>query len=606
MADFTRDKTIKYLNKDFDGFKRDLIKFTEAHHSGVFQDFNESSPGMALLELNAYVGDVLSFYIDQVFSELKHETARQEKNVVSIAKGLGYRPSGPRAARGDVHFIIEVPSTVDDKGDTVPDDTFSPVMRKGAKSAGPNGVVFETLDDIHFSSSVERDVTGSIFDSTTGLPTHFVLRKPVEVIAGETKEETFTLSDFEQFKTIELSNENVIEVISVVDSDGNEWTEVDYLAQDTVFDSDTNTNDDNNEVPYVLKLVTVPRRFITDRDPETGKTKLIFGSGDGVDFDDELVPNMADLALPLAGRRTFTSFALDPQNFLKTRSLGLSPFNTTLTVTYRVGGGSLTNVPRGSIRDVTEAEFDFPSTGLDVQTVADVEASVECINLKKTSGGGPSETITEIKANSAAFFAAQQRVVTKEDFITRVMSMPEKFGRPDKVFVKRNNTNSLALDMHVLTRDDNGHLTLATNTLKKNISKFISQYRMITDGLNILDGRIINLRLNFGIVIAPKFNRSEVVTKVIDVLRQYFDTSNQQIGQPIVLSDVSAEIQSVLGVVSVYELRFSNVVGNLDGLGYSDTRFDVNANTQNSIIYCPDNSIFEIKYPRRDIIGVSK
>jgi hypothetical protein len=605
MADFLREKTIKYLNKDFEGFRRDLLKYSEAHHSGVFQDTNESSPGMMLLEWNAYIGDVLAYYIDQSFREIKQETARQEKNVVAFAKSLGYRPRGPRAARGTVHFIVEVPATTGPNGQTVPDDAYSPVLLRGAKSGATNGTVFETLENVHFSASFERDVTGSQFDSN-GVPTHFALRKPVEVIAGETKVDSVLTGDFQQFKTIELSEQNVIEIISVTDSEGNEWTEVDYLAQEVVFDSVTNSDPDATEVPYILKLLTVPRRFIADRNPTTNKTSLIFGSGDGIEFDDELIPNLADYALPLAGRRTFTSFALDPQNFLRTRSLGLSPFGTTLTITYRVGGGSNTNVPAKSIRDVTEADLDFSSNSLDPAKVSAVEGSLECINIRKTEGGGPRETISEIKANGAAFFASQNRVVTKEDFISRVLTLPEKFGKPEKVFVKRNNVNALALDMHVLARDEAGHLARASANLKKNIKTYLSQFRMLTDGINILDGNVVNLKLNFGVVVASKMNRTEVLSKAIAVIIDYLDTNRQQIGQPIVLSDLSAEIQNVLGVVSVYELRFSNLVGLQDGLSYSDARFDVTANTQNNIIYCPDNSIFEVKFPRRDIVGVAK
>lgn len=606
MANFLRDKSIKYLNKDFDSLKRDLIEYTKSHHSGVFQSFNESSPGMALLELNAYVGDVLSYYIDQSFNELKQETARQEKNVVSFAKSLGYKPKGNRAARGTAHFMIEVPSTTNNIGEVVPDEIYSPILKKGAKIAGPNSTTFETLDNISFSSSFERDVTGSRFDSTTGLPTHFALRKSVSIVAGETTQDTVVVGAFEQFKTIELSTQNVLEIISVTDSDGNEWVEVDYLAQNTVFDNDRNTGTDSSEVPFVLRYVSVPRRFIVDRDPVTNKTSIIFGSGNGLSFDDELIPNLADLALPLAGRNTFTSYSLDPQNFIKTRSLGLSPFNTTLTINYRTGGGLATNVPPGSIKNVSEAAFDFSSTTLNPSKKSSVEGSIEVINLDRTDGGGPPETISEIKANSAAYFATQNRTVTAEDYIARTLSIPEKFGKPDKVFVKKSNTNSLAIDLHVLSRDSNNHLITASANLKNNIKTYLEPHRMLTDGVNILDAKIINLKVSFGVVTGAKFNRSEILAKCLSEIKFYFDTNTQQIGQPVILSDLSANLQSILGVISVYEIKFSNAIGSIGGLEYSTTRFDVRAHTNNNIIYCPDDAIFEIKYPNVDIVGVAK
>jgi hypothetical protein len=608
--DFLKERSIKYLNKDFRSFKRDLIRFTQAHNSGVFGDFSEASPGMAILEMAAYVGDVLSFHQDMQYNEIRQESARQVENVVSFAKSLGYRPAGKRAARGVQSFFVEVPATTI-SNQVVPNDAYAPILRKGARVGGPNGTTFETLEDLEFyvsSSDSPRYVTGSRFDSTTGLPTHFAIKKDVATVAGETKTDTFTLTTFQQFLQLELTNADVIEVISVVDSDSNTWTEVGYLAQDTVFDYVTNPNDDVDEVPSVLKLVSVPRRFVTDRDPTTGKTSLIFGSGDGVNFDDELLPNLADLALPLAGRRTFTTVALDPQNFLKTRSLGLSPFNTTLTVTYRVGGGAHTNVPAGTIRSVDEATLDFTSTGLDASTKGAVVTSLDTINVDKTSDGGEAETITEIKANSAAFFAAQNRVVTREDYVARVMTLPARFGKPAKVHVKQDGLNPTAMDLHVLAYDTDGHLTQATSTLTQNIRTYLRPFRMLTDGVNILQTNIINLGLTFGIVVGRQLNRTEVLAKCLSVAKDYLDVSSRmQIGRPIVMSDLSAQLQAVYGVISVYRLEFRNILGaQADGTSYSSTRFDVRAATSNGILYCPEDSIFEVKYPNRDIVGESK
>lgn len=612
MAIDFKERTIKYLNKDFQSIKRDLLDFTQAHHSGVFGDFNESSPGMALLELTAYIGDVLSFYQDMQFEELRQESARQIANVVSFAKRLGYRPSGKRAARAIQSVFVQVPST-SVAGEHVPDDIYSPILRKGSKFGGPGGVTFESLTDVDFSSVLPtentlsyRSVTGSQFDSTTGIPTHFALKKDVEAIAGETVSEQFFISDFQPYRAVELTQEDVLEILSVVDSDGNDWTEVDYLAQEVVFDSMVNDESDSRVVPYVLKFKSVPRRFITDRDPLTNKTSMVFGTGDGINFDDELVPDVASFSLPLAGRATFSSFSIDPQNFLKTRTLGLSPFNTTLTITYRIGGGPQTNVPPGSIKSVDEALLDFSTTSLNPAKKADVESSVECINVKKSEGGGAEETIEEIKANSAAFFAAQDRAVTKEDYLARVFSMPARFGKVEKAFVRKDSVNDTALDIHILTRDENGFLTQATDTLVSNVKRYLSKYRMLTDGINILTTDIINLRIDFGVVISRKNNREEVLAKCISVLKDEVDTARVQIGQPIIISELESLLQNVVGVISVYNISVKNVFGTTDGLPYSPSRFDTQAWTQNGILYCPENAIFEIKNPNVDIRGAAK
>lgn len=612
-----KERAIKYLGRDFQNSKRDLMEFTKAHHSGVFQDFNETSPGMALLELTAYIGDVLSFYQDMQFEEMKQESARQIENVTSFAKRLGYRPSGKRSARGIVSVFCEVPATTVN-GARVPDEAYSPIMHASSKLQGPNGVIFETLNDIIFSASAPTEntstirlVTGSQYDTTTGLPTHFALRKDVEVIAAETVTDVVQIGSFEQFKTVELAGEDVVEILSVNDSDGNNWYQVDYLPQEVVFDASVNDDADSATVPYVLKLRPVPRRFVVDRDPTTNKTSLIFGSGDGLNFDDELIPNVSDFALPISGRSNFTSFSLDPQNFLKTSTLGLSPHNTTLSIDYRVGGGAQTNVPPGSIKSVNTALLDFTVTGLNPGQRSDVVGSIECLNVKKTEGGAPEETISEIKANSPAFFAAQNRAVTREDYIARVYSMPAKFGKIEKALVHRDAINALALDIHVLAKDENGNLAQATPTLINNLKRYLAPYRMLTDGINILRSDIINLRVDFGVVVSPKFNRTEVLAKCLNVIKEHLSVDNMQIAQPIVLSDLSSLLQNVVGVISVYSLKIKNVFGNMDGLLYEDNtgrsvRFDTQAWTQNGILYCPEGKIFEIKYPNKDINGESK
>lgn len=615
MADTSKVRSIKYLGRDFQGNKRDLIRFAQAHHSGSFQDFNEASPGMAILEFQAYIGDMLSFYQDMQWEELKGENTRQLENAAAFAKSLGYRPLGKRASRGTQTFFIEVPAVAQGSG-RVPDDLYTPILRRGTKVQGPNGVTFETTEDVNFSASAPtfgtdttRMVTGSRFDNGTGLPTFFAVRKEAPIIAGETKTTTFSINDFQQFKTLELPDEDVLEVLSVIDSDGNEWIEVDFLAQEMVFDSSVNTDNDGDVVPYVLKFRAAPRRFITDRNVSTNKTSMIFGSGDGTNFDDELVPNLADLALPLPGRRTFSSFNIDPQNFLKTRSLGLSPYNTTLTVAYRVGGGPNTNVPERTIRSISSFQLDFTTTGLDPAKRGGVVSTLETINTRKTADGGPAETIAEIRANSPAHFAAQNRVVTKEDFIARVLSLPAKFGRPEKVFVKRTNTiiDSMSVDLHILSKDPDGHLIQATSTLAQNVKNYLAGTRILSDGVNILGADIINLKVEFGIVVAPKFNRTEILMKCLGVIRTFLDVELMQIGQPIVLSELSSDIQNVVGVISVYRLDFKSMFGTqANGLSYSPVRYDIRSNTVNNILYCPQNAIFEVKFPTKDIIGESK
>lgn len=604
--DLKRARIISLLNRDFRSFKQDLITYSQAYASGAFTDFNETSPGMAMLEFAAYVGDGLNYYIDQAFNEMRDATATQVQNIQISAKMRGYKPAGKRAARTTMHWALVVPSRTTANGEVVPDDAYTPVLSKGSQAVADSGVVFETLEDIQFTASLDRQVTGSQFDSTSGLPTRFALMKPVECIAGKTVRDTVDITAFQPFKKIELAESDVIEVISVSDTQGNEWHEVDFLAQDWVFVPQTNANDDSTDVPYVMKLQTVPYRFVVDRDITTGKTSLVFGSGDGTSFDDELVPNVANYSLPLAGRSTISSFAIDPQNFLKTRSLGLSPHDTTLVISYRVGGGSETNVPARTVRRPNSVTLQFSSTDLDSLLKGEVERSVGCINRSSSSGGGPAETIKEIKLNAAAYFAAQLRMVTREDVAARILSMPAKFGNVSKVFVRPSTDTRFSYDVHVLTTDSNGYLTVASSTLKSNIATYVKQYKMLTDGVNILDGTVIDLRLRFGVIVVPGRNRSEVLSRCAEALSTRLSVDNIQIGQPIITSELVALLDGISGVISVYDLSFSSVHGSVDGLTYSDTSFDTDGARRDGMLICPAGAIFQLRYPNKDIVGAAR
>ncbi len=599
------ERIISLLNRDFKSFRGDLITYSKAYASSSFTDFNESSPGMAFLEFAAYVGDGLSYYIDQAFNE-GGAAATQVKNVQANAKMLGYRPQGKRPSVGQLAWAIQVPAATDQFGRVVPDDAYTPVLMKGSQAVAKNGTVFETLEDVPFSASLGRSVTGSQFDSTTGIPTHFAIQRTVDVVSGQTVTESFVVTSFQQFRRIDLGREDVIEIISLEDSQGNEWFEVDYLAQDWVFVPETNTNSDSDTVPYVLKLQSAPFRFVVDRDIVTGITTLVFGSGDGLSFDDELIPNVASFALPLAGRRTFGTFAVDPQNFLRTRSLGLSPHNTTLTVTYRIGGGAETNVPARSVRQPSQAVLSFGSTNLDPVRKGSVEGSIGCLNQLSMTGGGPEETVREIKANSAAFFAAQNRAVTREDITARVLSLPAKFGRPEKVFVKPSSVGRFAYDIHLLSLDVDGKLSKASATLKSNVATFLRKFKMLTDGVNILDGDILDIRVHFGVVVTPGRNRSEVLLSCTERLTEYFAQDRMQIGQPVVVSDVISVLNGTSGVASVYEISFTNVFGTVDGIDYSDDRFNISSNLRDGMLICPPEAVFQVKFPNRDIVGSAR
>lgn len=600
---------VKYVNKDFESFKRDLMRYAQAHFSGSFRDYNEVSPGMTILELQAYVADVLSFYMDQQFLEIKQETARQIDNVEAFAKMRGYKPKGKRAARVPVQFVIEVPAS-STAGKPGPDMSLVQRMLAGSQISGPNGTTFETIEDVDFSQFSAGDVQPSQYD-TSGHATFYAVRATVDCIGAKTVSEVLTSpTTFTPYLKMPLGQPDVIEVIDVKDQQGNTWYEVDWLAQSVVYDQIVNTGSDQSLVPYVLRWRSAPRRFVVERRLSDATTFLQFGNGQGTQYNDELIPSVANLALPIPGRRTFTNFAIDPQNFLKTSTLGLSPYGgTKLLCRYRVGGGTETNVDAFAVNKPGTISWEAIPTSVDQAKALTIRSTLECVNLVPSEGGGPAETIDEIKTNAGSFFAAQQRAVTKDDYLAQVFTMPERFGRVEKAYIKPSDFNAYAVDLHVLSVDSAGLLQAPSPTLQQNIKTYFEKLRMVTEGINVLPAYVIDIGVNFGVVVSPQFNRTEVLTNCMNVLKTYLDVSSMQIGEPLVLSDMKAQVQNVLGVISVYKFDVNSFFGVSPdtGLTYrSDISFDVTANTTNGIVYAPPDSVFQVHYPERDIVGEAK
>lgn len=602
----TKQRNIKYLARDFESLKRDLIEHIRVYFPETYNDFNESNVGIMLVELLAYTGDNFHFFLDKVFQETFVESAKETKNILKHARQLGFKTTlmGKSPAQGQVDCYIKVPAiTTNEKIQA--DARFAGKILRGAKLNGDNGEIYEILQNVDFSTVDINDsnfTTVAETDSTTKQPSSFVLKKPeIDVKAGQTKTTTFSVTGHQSFLTLELPDEDVFEIIDVKDTEGNLWYEVDFLAQDTVFDSLVNTATDSTNVPYILRLRSVPYRFITEYNTDSKKTSLIFGTGDAQKFDGELIPNLGDLSLPLLGKDNFTDFSIDPQNFLKTRTLGLAPTNTTLTVRYRVGGGLNTNIGAKGINSVSEASFEVSDTSLNQGIVNDVKNSFTVLNSRPVQGGRDELTPIEVKHLIPSNFASQSRLVTAEDYIARSLSLPSRFGSIFRVGARAGDINRSSVELTVLSRNSDGNVVTASATLKNNLRKYLSRFRMLTDSIEILDGEAINIEIEFGILCRPDFNKNEVLGNCILALRDFFDITKWQMGQPVIKAQILRLLYDVAGVVTAFDLKVNNLVGTVNGSSYSTTVFNVQSNTKNDIVYCPTNSMFEVKFPNKDI-----
>jgi len=640
-----QSREVKYLGRDFDQLKNGLIEFSKHYYPKTYKDFNDASPGMMFIDMAAYVGDVLSFYIDYQFKEGLINFAEERKNVIQLARYLGYipRPVKPAITTLDLYHIV--PSKRVAGGSFEPDDRYALRISSGLEALASNKTSFTTTKAVDFSiKSKQYPRVDEIFSrNSNGEPEFYLLKKSVEAFSGKKITRQFVVSGQQSGLRIELSEDDIIKIVSVKDTDNNSWYQVDYLAQDLV-QIPVENNQLNSEifssyrstVPNIIKFLRTNRRFIVDVD-DSNKTFLQFGPSTDSLEEEILIPN-SELLGPGFSNASKYNLTLDPTSFMKSNSYGLSPFNTTLEVKYIIGGGIDSNTNVDSINSIGKVEFEDREEYLpsEENLLTTIKNSLRVNNSIPATGGSDEETVTEIKLNSMSNFAAQDRMVTKDDYISRVFNMPAEFGRVAKVFVSSesdlsmNNTtfvtglmdenknliidesnkdfrkfslegvNPFGVNLYVLSYDENKNLTKINEALSYNLRNYLSKYRVISDRINIIDGYIINIGIDFTILTYSTYNKKEVLSECISVVKEFFDIELWQFSQPINIGQLELEIAKIEGVQSVADLKIKNLAGG----SYSIMEYDIEAATKNKIIYPPiDPAVFEVKTPDVDVRG---
>ena len=601
-------RDIKYVAREFSDYKQELIEFAKNYFPDAYNDFSPTSPGMMFIEMAAYVGDILSFYQDTQLQETFLQHAKDPGNLYSMAYMMGYRPKTTTVSEVELTFTQNIGA---DPVSNQPNWDQALVIDQNtvvtSNASGNTKFFVENKIDFSFSSSYDpTDVV--ISEITDGLPSLFLLTKTAPAFSGETKSITKTYGQAEKFATITIEDPNVIGILSITDNSGgsnNKWYEVPSLGQDTVFVEETNVGADAGKVPSTITLQKVPKRFVTRLD-STGKLTIQFGSGLG-EADDSLVfPNPENVGMGTSQGITKLDQAYDPSNFLYSQAYGIAPSNTTLTITYLVGGGIEANVPANTLTGITTTPT---AVGGDTTYVNSLAVN----NLQPARGGKDGDSLEEIRQNSLRSFAEQKRTVTLQDYTVRALSLDPKFGTVAKVFVTQDeltstksvtdsiiDSNPLALSMYVLAYDINKFLVPATETLKNNLRTYMSNYLPLTDALNLKDAFVVNIGINFDILVRPNFNGRDVLLACTNTLIDYFEISKWRINQPINLSAIFTLLDRVVGVQTVSKVEIVNKQGG----NYSTYAYDIKGATRNNIIYPSyDMMIFELKYPDLDIKG---
>tara|TARA_R110000744_G_scaffold256363_1_gene371854 strand:+ start:192 stop:2054 length:1863 start_codon:yes stop_codon:yes gene_type:complete len=615
MAKLERD--IRYIDRDFNTIRNSLIQYSKTYFPDTYNDFTETSTGMLFMEMASYVGDVLSFYIDNQIQETFIQKARQTTNLYSLAYSLGYTPKVTTVATVALDFYQQVPAiTVD--GVKVPDYNYSLIIPENTQVTSnlDGNQRFLIKDVINFSSSSSLDPTEvSVYQISGTDPTYFLLKKTRKATSATIVTEQLTFTASKKFDTRNVNGANIVGVLDVIDTDGNTWYEVPNLAQENVFNTirNTNTNDPNfsidTEVPYLLELKTVQRRFVT-RFLNSNTLQFQFGAGSTRSTTEEIIPNPDNVGLGLSFERNQLTTAFSPVNFVFTNTYGIAPYNTTLTVRYLTGGGVGANVAAGTLTGIDTTNVVFINPNLSNGALADqIFNSVSSNNPRAADGGMDGDTVEQIRQNALGNFQNQLRTVTTQDYLIRSLSMPSNLGviakahaQPQKIGDYQAGELPTVLDLYVLSYNIDKQLRSASNALKRNLQTYLSEYRMINDSIKIKDAYIVNIGVLFDIIVLPNFNNNEVITKCVDSIANFFKIDKWQINEPILLKDISVLLDKVEGVQTVQDVTINNLSG--EALGYSQFSYDIPVATVKGVIYPSiDPMIFEVKFPTQDIKG---
>jgi hypothetical protein len=607
---------IKYLNKDFSSFKSDLIEYAKSYYPTVYNDFSQASPGSMFIEMASYVGDVLSFYLDNQLQETFLQYAKQKNNLYTLAYMLGYRPKVSSAAIVDLDVYQQIPAA-GSGGNVSPDFTYAFTILQGMQvnSNVNSSVSFYVPDKIDFATSSSYDPTEVSVYTIDGsnVPTSYLLKKTVKAISGKVVTKQFVFGSAQRYATVNIQDTAIISILDAVDSDGNTWYEVPYLAQDYILKPVKNTAaaypslyQYANQVPYMMQKLQVPRRFVS-RFRTDGSLEIEFGSGINSVADTAVIPNPNTVSVGLTnGGLSTLSASFDPTNFVTTQTYGLAPKNVTITFQYLVGGGAVSNVLSNQLTQISSYITSGNTTYQNTLVANNPEAAV---------GGGDGDSVEELRFNIANEFGTQLRAVTQQDYLARTLSMPTQYGTVSKAYITKDDAtfynytqndigqkDQILVSLYVLGLNSAGQLAIPSPALLQNVQTYLSEYRMMTDAVNIKPAYIINIGCNFDIVLRPNYTGQDVIARCLLELQDYFKISNWQINQPIILGDIYSLLDTIEGVQTVKTIRIENKTG--EALGYSKYSYDVSAGTNNGVIYPSlDPSIFEIKYPNLDIQG---
>ena len=591
---------IKYTSRDFESIKSDLIEYTKRYYPDGYRDFSEASFGSLMLDLVSYTGDILSYYLDYHVNESFLDTSLEFENIRKHARSLGYKFAGSPASFGVVSLFILCPANTDG---TAPDRNYLPILKAGTSFTTTGGGNYSLTEDVDFSSS-SADIVAARFNSTTGATTYFAVRAHGQAKSGtlQTATADLTNSAFEKFKKVRVGNSNISEIISVVDSEGNRYYEVEHLSQEVVFVDTTNKNAKVDGVRSILKPFATTRRFTVEQD-DTG-TFLQFGFGSESE-DDQGLTDPSRVALKMSGKSEITSKSFDPAKLVSTNKLGVSPSNTELSIVFNSNSPEESNIAANTLTTVSNKTFVFDDLSLLTESERTfVEASLEVNNDDPITSVSIDISVDELKQRAKSHYATQNRAVTKQDYESLVYNMPGKFGAISRAnIINDPSSSNRKLSLYVISEDNNGFLSQTNMVTKQNLKNWLNQYKSLNDQIEIYNPKIINFEIEFTVMVDNRFSQDTVLQECIREIEVLF-SDKLYIGEPLYITRVYEILNRISGVVDVRKVRFKNKSGGT----YSSVSIDLDKiiSKDGTFLKTPDNAILELKYPNLDIKGTAK
>jgi len=596
MAIKFKHPSIKYTSRDFNSIRNDLIEYAKRYYPDSFKDFNEASFGAMMVDSVAYIGDMLSFYLDYQANESFLTTAHEYNNIIKHGKALGYKINSVPSSYGIVTLFIRVPAAPSGFG---PDTSFIPTLRRGTLFGATNGSTYMLTNDVNFADPRNETVV-AVVNETNGQPSEYAIRAYGEIVSGRYNVQTFKVGEFTKFRRIDLRDSNLTEVISVVDSSGREYFEVDYLSQNIIYRPVRNTGANSNTVPNLLKPFVAMRRFVIER--EFGRNFLQFGYGSEDNLSNEGFLSPDDIVLERHARSYVTDRSFDPTKMLQSDKFGVSPSNTTLTISYRTNDTTTVNAAVGSVIRVQNSIFKFTDANrLNNGLKSKVINSLEVTNDDPIVGDVTYPSTDEIKRRIFDSFTSQHRAVTAQDYKALIYMMPSKFGSikrcnvlQDPDAMKRN------LNIVVVSEDPNGNLTKTNDTIKNNLKNWLNQYRMVNDTIDILDAKIVNIGINFTIVSQEDSNKHAALRKAEKALRKEF-MSIGEVSEALSISDIYRILNRIPGVSDTVDVTIVRKSGG----AYSPVSFNVEEHVtfDGRYLIAPEDVVYEIRFLDADIQG---